>query len=113
MFEGGKELSVGEWQKIAIARAFYRDSDIIILDEPSSSLDPLSEAELFKQFKKLIKGKTAVLISHRFSTVKMADKIFVMKDKKITEEGSHRELIKKRGFYYKMYYAQAKNYEKC
>lgn len=113
MFEGGKELSVGEWQKIAIARAFYRDSDIIILDEPSSSLDPLSEAELFEQFKKLIKGKTAILISHRFSTVKMADKIFVMKDKKIIEEGSHKELIKKRGFYYKMYYAQAKNYEKC
>ncbi len=113
MFEEGKELSAGEWQKIAIARAFYRDSDIVILDEPSSSLDPLSEAELFKQFKKLIKGKTAVLISHRFSTVKMADRIFVMKDKKIIENGSHKELIKKQGFYYKMYSAQAKNYEKC
>ncbi|MEN8155166.1 MAG: ABC transporter ATP-binding protein [Acidobacteriota bacterium] len=113
MFEEGKELSIGEWQKIAIARAFYRDSDIIILDEPSSSLDPLSEAELFEQFKKLIKGKTAILISHRFSTVKMADKIFVMKDKKIIEEGSHKELINKKGFYYKMYYSQAKNYEKC
>jgi ATP-binding cassette subfamily B protein len=113
MFAEGQELSAGEWQKVAIARAFYRDSDIIILDEPSSSLDPLSEAELFEQFKKLIKGKTAILISHRFSTVKMADEIFVMKDKKIIEQGSHAELIVKKGFYYRMYYAQAKNYEKC
>ena len=112
MFEEGQELSVGEWQKVAIARAFYRNSDIIVLDEPSSSLDPLSEAELFEQFKKLIKGKTAILISHRFSTVKMADKIFVMKGKKIIEQGSHEELIKKKGFYFKMYSAQAKNYEK-
>jgi len=109
-FTKGEELSIGQWQKIALARAFYRDSEVIILDEPASSLDALAEAEIFTRFKEIIKGKTAILISHRFSTVKMADMIYVLKNGKIAEEGTHDQLIIKNGLYAKMYYAQADLY---
>lgn len=110
-FEDGKELSGGEWQKIALARAFYRDSEIIVLDEPTSSLDPLAEEELFRQFRTLIKGKSAILISHRFSTVQMADYIYVLEDGRISEQGTHEELLVKNGIYEKFFNAQAKFYQ--
>lgn len=92
-FESGEELSIGEWQKLVIARAFYRDANFIILDEPSSSLDADTEYQLFLNFKKLIAGKSALIISHRFSTVKMADRILVLEGGSIIENGSHDELM--------------------
>ena len=89
-FAGGQELSEGEWQKIALARAFFRNSSIIVLDEPTSSLDPLAEAELFRNFRNLLEGRSAVLISHRFSTVQMADRIYVLDKGRIIEREATR-----------------------
>ncbi|MCP3901353.1 MAG: ABC transporter ATP-binding protein [Desulfobacteraceae bacterium] len=107
MFQNGEELSQGQWQKIALARAFMRDAQLIILDEPASSLDAESEYEIFSNFKKLLKGKSALLISHRFSTVKMADKILVLKNGSIVEQGNHDVLIEKQGQYEKWFKKQA------
>ena len=109
-FEGGEELSIGQWQKVALARAFLRDAPIIILDEPSSALDPQAEAEIFDKFRQVIKGKIAILISHRFSTVKMADRIFVITDGKISEDGSHEELMEEKGTYARLFETQAQHY---
>ena len=109
-FEGGHELSAGEWQKIAIARAFLHDGEIIVLDEPSSSLDAQAEYEIFDRFHQLVKGKTAILISHRLSSVKMVDRIYVLKDGRIAESGTHQELMKESGTYAWMFEAQAERY---
>jgi ATP-binding cassette subfamily B protein len=106
-FETGEELSLGEWQKIGLSRAFLRDSQLIILDEPASSLDPKSEHQMFSQFKKLIAGRSALLISHRLSAVRMADKIYVLSDGTITESGSHEELMQLNGEYAEMFNKQA------
>ncbi len=108
--EDGEELSKGQWQKIALARAFMRDSQIIVLDEPTSSLDPKSEYAVFKKFRELLSGRSAVLISHRFSTVRMADRIFVLKNGEITESGPHDKLIQKGGTYAQLYEKQAQYY---
>lgn len=105
-FDEGEELSYGEWQKLVMARAFYKESSLIILDEPSSSLDVDTEFTLFQNFKQLIAGKSALLISHRFSTVKMADRIIVLDDGSILETGSHKELLQKKGRYFDMYTKQ-------
>ena len=109
-FSGGQELSTGEWQKIALARAFFREAEIVVLDEPASSLDALAEAEIFHRFRELVKGRTAVLISHRFSTVLLADHIYVIDQGKIIEHGSHAELMAKNGHYATMFRAQAGPY---
>jgi ATP-binding cassette subfamily B protein len=109
-FAGGQELSAGEWQKIAIARAFLHDGEIIILDEPSSSLDAQAEYEFFERFHQLVRGKTAILISHRLSTVKMVDRIYVLDRGRIAEFGSHNELIKKGRIYSRMFETQAQKY---
>ena len=111
VFTGGEELSGGEWQKIAIARAFMRKGQIIVLDEPSSSLDPLAEAELFTHFRTLITGKSAILISHRFSTVQMADYIYVLEQGRIIERGTHKELLRLDGTYAHLYRTQAAQYQ--
>lgn len=108
--ENGIELSGGESQKLAIARALYKDSSMIILDEPTSSLSPQSEAEIYNQFLKSTTNKTIVFISHRLSSCKMVDRIIVMSDGKIIEEGPHKALLKKKGFYSKMFHLQAKMY---
>ncbi len=100
---GEYTLSGGEWQKIAIARAFARNTSIFILDEPTSSLDARSEHKLFSRFRKLAKGRTTILISHRFSTVSMADRILVMDNGQIVEEGTHKELLSKGGYYSNLY----------
>ena len=96
-FEDGEELSSGEWQKIALARSFFRKSQIILLDEPASSLDPQAEYEIFEKFKELVQGKTAIFISHRLSTVKMADRIFVMDKGRIVESGTYEDLMQTKG----------------
>ena len=106
-FEDGTDLSGGEWQKFALARAYLRDAGILILDEPTAALDALAEYEVFKRFAELTKGKIAVLISHRLSTVRMADRIVVLKDGEIHEEGTHHELIASGGRYASMFELQA------
>ncbi len=108
--EEGIELSVGQWQKLAVARAFYSDADILILDEPTASLDALAEQEIFRQFDKLRKGKTTLFVSHRLSSAVDADRIVVVKEGKILEEGNHKELMKQKGEYEKMFSAQAEKY---
>jgi len=109
--EKGEELSIGEWQKVALARAFLRDSQLIVLDEPSSALDPRSEAEVFAKFRELIGGRSAILISHRLSTVKMADYIYVMSEGRIVESGPHEELMRRSGLYAGLFETQARCYQ--
>jgi ATP-binding cassette subfamily B protein len=110
LFENGTELSVGEWQKVALARAFLRESEILILDEPTSAMDPKAEYELFKKFHELARGRMAILISHRLSTVKMAHRIYFLENGAIVENGTHDELIHSRGKYAYMFERQAENY---
>ena len=109
-FEGGVDLSGGEWQKIALARAYLRDAQILILDEPTASLDARSEHEVFQRFAELTEGKMALLISHRFSTVRMADRILVLENGIITEEGAHQDLMAQHGRYSEMFELQAASY---
>jgi ATP-binding cassette, subfamily B, bacterial len=109
-FEGGVDLSGGEWQKIALARAYLRDAQILILDEPTAALDAPSEHEVFERFAELTEGRMALLISHRFSTVRMADRIVVLAGGKIAEEGSHNQLIALAGRYAGMFELQAASY---
>ena len=109
-FEGGVDLSGGEWQKLALARAYLRDAQLLILDEPTASLDARSEFEVFERFAELTQGKMALLISHRFSTVKMADRIVVLEGGQLVEEGSHSQLLARGGRYAAMFEMQAANY---
>lgn len=109
-FDEGIELSGGEWQKIAIARAYMRDADVLILDEPTAALDARSEYEVFKRFRDLSRGKTAVIISHRFSTVRMADRILVLDSGKVIEAGAHDELVVAGGRYAELFELQAAGY---
>jgi ATP-binding cassette, subfamily B, bacterial len=109
-FEGAVDLSGGEWQKIAIARAYLRDAQLLILDEPTAALDARSEHEVFQRFSELTEGKMSLLISHRFSTVKMSNRILVLKDGEIAEQGQHDQLLKMGGHYAGMFELQAANY---
>ena len=109
-FRGGVELSGGEWQKIAIARAYMRDAQVLILDEPTAALDARSEFEVFQRFKELSAGRTAVLISHRFSSVRMADRILVMAGGEIEASGTHEALLAQRGRYAELFELQAAGY---
>jgi ATP-binding cassette subfamily B protein len=109
-FEGGVDLSGGEWQKFALARAYMRDAQVLILDEPTAALDARSEYEVFQRFADLTHGKMAILISHRFSTVRMVDRILVLEDGRIQEEGTHSELITRAGLYAGMFELQASAY---
>lgn len=106
----GKELSIGQWQKIAVARAFYGDSDILILDEPTASLDAMAEQEIFNQFEELRKGKLTVFVSHRLSSAVNASQIVVISNGTIIEKGNHNELIKRGGVYHDLFYTQAERY---
>ncbi len=109
-FEGGVELSGGEWQKMALARAYLRDAQLLILDEPTAALDAKSELEVFERFAELTQGKMALLISHRFSTVRMADRIVVLSGGQLVEEGNHAELMERGGLYAEMFEMQAASY---
>jgi ATP-binding cassette, subfamily B, bacterial len=109
-FDDGAELSIGEWQKVALARAFLRDSQIIVLDEPTASLDARSEAEVFAHFHELARDRTAVLISHRLSTVRMVDRIFVLAGGRIIETGTHDDLVSLGGTYARLFELQAQYY---
>lgn len=106
----GIELSGGQWQKLAIARAFYSDSDILILDEPTASLDPMAEQEIFNQFDRLRRDKTTIFASHRLSSATVASKIVVLEYGQIIEEGDHKQLMAKRGRYYELFSTQARRY---
>ncbi len=108
--ENATDLSIGQWQKISIARAFYKDAEILILDEPTASLDPIAEAEIFKQFDSLRSGKTTLFVSHRLSSATAADEIIVMQGGKILEKGNHKTLMQKEGAYYNLFTLQAEKY---
>lgn len=109
-FEGGLNLSGGEWQKIALARAYIRDAQLLILDEPTAALDARAEYEVFLRFSELVKGRTAIIISHRFSTVRMADRIVVLQFGTVVEEGTHEELLQNKGLYHELFEMQAEGY---
>jgi ATP-binding cassette subfamily B protein len=109
-FEGGVELSGGEWQKVALARAYMRKAQIIVLDEPTAALDARAEYETFARFAELVAGQIALLISHRFSTVRMADRIVVLQHGRIVEQGSHDQLLSQNGLYSELFRLQAEGY---
>ena len=111
-FADGAELSIGQWQKLALARAFVRDSQLILLDEPTSSLDAAAEFEFFEKFRDMAKGRSALIISHRFSTVRLADRIYVLEGGQLIEQGNHDELIALDGLYAHLYRQQASYYQK-
>ncbi len=108
--QDGTDLSIGQWQKLAIARAFYSNSDILILDEPTASLDPIAEQEIFNQFDRLRADKTTIFVSHRLSSATVASKILVLEYGKVIEEGDHKTLMAKHGRYYELFSTQAKRY---
>jgi ATP-binding cassette subfamily B protein len=112
LFDDSRELSWGEWQKLALARALYRDSPVLILDEPSSSLDADTEYEIFSRFREIVKDRTSILISHRFTNVTLADRIIVLDKGAIAETGTHDELMKKGGMYYTMFTRQSSRFNK-
>ena len=111
LFDDSRELSWGEWQKFALARAIFRDSSVLILDEPSSALDAVSEYEIFSRFREIVRGRTCILISHRFTNVNLADRIIVLDKGTIAEEGTHEELMKSGGLYAKMYSMQSNRFQ--
>jgi ABC-type multidrug transport system fused ATPase/permease subunit len=109
-FSGGYDLSIGQWQRVALARAFFRDAPFVILDEPTASLDARAESNLFARMRELLHGRSVVLISHRFSSVRSADRIYVMHDGRVVEQGSHEELIALDGLYAELFTLQARAY---
>ena len=106
----GTELSIGQWQKLSIARAFYSRSDILILDEPTASLDPMAEQEIFNRFDKLRQDKTTIFVSHRLSSATVASKIVVLEYGELIEEGTHKELMERKGRYWELFTTQASRY---
>jgi len=109
-FEGGVDLSGGEWQKVALARAYIRDAQVLVLDEPTAALDARAEYEVFIRFSELTTARTAVLISHRFSTVRMADRIVVLSEGRVLDQGTHNELVSRSGLYQELFTMQAAGY---
>jgi ATP-binding cassette subfamily B protein len=105
------ELSIGEWQKVALARAFLREAQLIILDEPTSWMDARAEYEIFKTFRQLFSGRMVILISHRFSTVRLADYIYVLAGGQVIEQGTHEELLRLKGKYANLFKIQAQSYQ--
>jgi ATP-binding cassette subfamily B protein len=109
-FDTGVDLSGGEWQKVALARAYMRDAQVLILDEPTAALDARAEYDVFVRFNELMKGRMAVVISHRFSTVRMADRIIVLREGTVVEDGAHSQLVASKGLYSELFEMQAAGY---
>ena len=107
----GKALSGGQWQRVSLARAFFRAAPIILLDEPSAALDPIAEHEIFQDFAGISKGKSAVMISHRLSSITLCDKILVLEGGRITEQGTHAQLLRQNGRYAYLFNLQASKYK--
>ncbi|GFH37995.1 ATP-binding cassette domain-containing protein [Streptomyces pacificus] len=110
-FSEGSDLSLGQWQRLALARAFYRDSDFVVLDEPTASLDPQAEADLFGHIRELFAGRTVLLIAHRFANVREADRIYVLDAGCVVEQGDHESLLAAEGMYARLYRLQAEAYQ--
>jgi ATP-binding cassette, subfamily B, bacterial len=110
-FQGGTDLSVGQWQRVALARAFFRDAPLVVLDEPTSALDARSEHALFESLRELLAGRSVLLISHRFSSVRAADRIYVLRDGAIVEDGTHDDLVSAGGIYAELFALQAAAYQ--
>ena len=109
-FEAGHEISAGQWQKLAVSRAFMRDAEVLVLDEPTASIDAEGEHELFQRFQELAADRTAIVISHRFSTVRLADRIAVLRGGRLEELGTHRDLLARDGRYAHLFRLQARGY---
>jgi ATP-binding cassette subfamily B protein len=109
-FTDGVDLSIGQWQRLALARAYFRDAPFIVLDEPTAALDPQAEADLFAHLRNLYAGRTVLLITHRFSSVRHADRIYVLSHGRVTEQGTHHQLIAQHGTYAHMFLTQATAY---
>jgi len=107
---GDTELSGGQWQRVALARAFFRDADLLVLDEPTAALDPLAELALFERFAELVEGRTAIMISHRLGAARLADRVIVLQDGQIVEQGHHDALVDQGGVYAALFAAQAQWY---
>jgi ATP-binding cassette subfamily B protein len=110
-FKDGQELSIGQWQKVALSRAFMRDAEVLIMDEPTASLDAEQEYLIFQRFRQLTEGRLAILISHRFSSVRMMDRIIVLQDGSIVEMGDHDQLVAQQGMYAQLFNTQAQGYQ--
>ena len=110
-FEGGVDLSGGQWQRIALSRAFMGDKPILLLDEPTSQLDPMAESRLYSEFHALAEGKTAIFITHRLASTMITDRILVLSDGRVSEEGNHEQLMQRGGLYRAMFDAQRKWYD--
>jgi len=109
-FEGGTDLSIGQWQRIALARAFYREAPFVVLDEPTAALDARAEHDLFERIRSLLTGRTVLLISHRFSSVRTADRIYVLDHGRVVESGTHEDLMTHHGLYAELFTLQAAAY---
>ena len=110
-FDGGHDLSIGQWQRIALARAYFRGAPFVILDEPTAALDPRAEHELFERIRAVAAGRTVLLISHRFSSVRSADRIFVLRQGRLVEQGSHDQLMADPALYAELFRLQAAAFE--
>ena len=109
---GTRDLSLGQWQRVAIARGLFREHDVVLLDEPTASIDPLEEQALYERFMEIAAGRTAILVTHRLGSARLADRILVMQEGRIIEDGDHEDLLARRGLYHEMFSAQAAWYKR-